>query len=107
MLEGIRRVIMKQMGTSTVAMMPSTAAYVPRRSGSSMALRSTKYAMTMSMRIRYVVRRGSHVHHTPHSKRVHKSPVIMVMMTNTSAISMATFAHVSKRWFFVAKKRTQ
>ena len=50
--EGMRRVIMKQMGTSTMAMMAMTAAYTPRRSGSSMALRSTKYAMTMSMRIR-------------------------------------------------------
>ena len=43
---------MKQMGTSTMAMMAMTAAYTPRRSGSSMALRSTKYAMTMSMRMR-------------------------------------------------------
>ena len=81
-------------------------AYVARRSGSSMALRRMKYAIMMSIRIRYVVRRGSHVHHTPHSNRVHRSPVIMVQTTNSSAISIAIFEHVSNRRFFVMRKRT-
>ena len=76
--------------------MLSTAPYVARRSGSSMALRRMKYAMMMSMRMRYVVRRGSHVHHTPHSNLVHKSPVIIVHATNSSAISIAIFEQVSK-----------
>ena len=106
MLEGIRRVTMKQIGTSMRAMMLSTAPYVARRSGSSMALRRMKYAMMMSMRMRYVVRRGSHVHHTPHSNLVHKSPVIIVHATNSSAISIAIFEQVSKRRFFVMRKRT-
>ena len=106
MLEGIRRVTIKQIGTSMRAMMLSTAPYVARRSGSSMALRRMKYAMMMSMRMRYVVRRGSHVHHTPHSNLVHKSPVIIVHATNSSAISIAIFEQVSKRRFFVMRKRT-
>ena len=56
--------------------------------------------------MRYVVRRGSHVHHTPHSNLVHKSPVIIVHATNRSAISIAIFEQVSKRRSFVMRKRT-
>ena len=97
---------MKQMGTSIVAMIATTAAKVARRSGSSTELRSTKYAITMSMRMRYVVSRGSQLHQTPHSKRVHISPVIMVSTTNRSAISRQMREQVSNRWFFVMRNRT-
>ena len=104
-LLGIKRVIMKQMGTSTRAMMLMTLAKTARRSGSSTAFRMTKYAMTMSMSMRYVVRRGSHVHQTPHSKRVHKSPVTIVKTTNSSEISIATREQVSNRASRVDKYR--
>jgi hypothetical protein len=53
-----------------------------------------------------VVRRGSQLHHTPHSKRVHISPVIMVSTTNSRAISRQMREQVSKRRFFVMRKRT-
>ena len=45
--------------------------------------------------MKYVVRRGSHTHQTPHSKHVHKSPEIIVAATKTSVTSMAVFARTS------------
>ncbi len=70
-----------------------------------MALRRMKYAITSSIRMKYVVRRGSHVHHTPHSKRSHISPENMVHRMNTRAISVAILPQVSKRFSFVMRKR--
>ena len=45
--------------------------------------------MTSSIKMKYVVRRGSHTHHTPHSKRVHRSPETMVAMMNTNVTCAA------------------
>ena len=57
--------------------------------------------------MKYVVRRGSHVHQTPHSKRVQKMPETIVQTTKTRPTSMATFARASKARACVMRTRTE
>ena len=57
------------------------------------------------MRMKYVVRRGSQTHQTPHSKRVHTSPEIIVAMMNTSVTCIAVRDARSCARSFVARKR--